>query len=147
MRHLTTAFVAALMLAGATANAQFGRDPYGNPDPYGRNRGYGGYGDRDRSGYGYGSNGLVQSVQEHLRRAASFGRPHGKEYDRFNNAMRHLSEFDAKMSRGHYDRGKLDKAIEDVNNVVRHNHLDRRDRNMLATDVERLRDFRARYRY
>jgi len=123
---------------GTTANAQFGdrsRDRYGNRGDYGR------------GGYGQGANGLIQSVQEHLRRAASVGRPRGKEYNRFNNAMRHLSEFDTKLNRGQFDRGKLDRAIEDVNNVVRHNRLDRRDRNMLATDVDRLREFRSRSRY
>jgi hypothetical protein len=100
---------------------------------------------RSRGSYGGGA--LFQSVQEHLRRAASVTHTRGREYDRFNNAMRHLSEFEAKLSRGQYDRGKLDRAIEDVNNVVRNNRLDRRDRNVLATDVERLRDFRARYRH
>lgn len=145
MRHLLTPVLAgALALVCTTANAQFGnRDPYSTRDPYGNRGPFG----RDRGGYGYGSGGLIQSVQEHLRRAASFGRTRGKDYKRVDNAMRHLSEFDSKMSRGHFDRGKLDHAIEDVNNVVRHNHIDRRDRNVLAMDLERLRDFRARYRY
>lgn len=144
MRHFLTPVLAGILVLGCTtANAQFGnRDPYSNRDPYGTRGPFG----RDR-GYGYGSGGLVQSVEEHLRRAASFGRGRGKEYKRVDNAMRHLSEFDSKMSRGRFDRGKLDRAINDVNNVVRHNHIDRRDRNVLATDVERLRDFRARYRY
>src|SRR4051794_23537819 len=131
MRHFATAVLTcALMLMGTTANAQFGnrsRNPYGD--------------------HGFGGNGLIQSVQEHLRRAASFGRPRGKEYDRFNNAMRHLSEFDAKLNRGQFDRGKLDRAIEDVHNVVNHNRLERRDRDMLATDLNRLREFRSRAHY
>jgi hypothetical protein len=145
MRHiLSSVLTGALLLGCFTANAQFGRrDPYSNRDPYGRGRG----------GYGYGDSGLIRSVADDVRRASSsrggfsLRRTSRKDHKRYDNALKHLSEFDSKLSRGHFDRGKLDHAIDDVNNIVRHNHIDRRDRDMLAMDVERLREFRARYRY
>lgn len=60
---------------------------------------------------------LVGRVQDDLRRAERFARPTDKERERYANAQRHLSEFDRNLSRGKFDKDKLDAAIDDVNNV------------------------------
>src|SRR5712691_2385827 len=56
--------------------------------------------------------GLVSRVQMDLRRAERFTRPAGKEKERFYNAQRHLSQFDRNLSRGKFDKDKLDEAID-----------------------------------
>jgi hypothetical protein len=97
-----------------------------------------------RPGYGQMRSDVIQVVESHLQRAASHNRYfNNKEAQRFDNAMRHLSEFDSRLRRGQFDTRSLDRAIDDVNNVVRHNSLDYRERDILIGDLGRLRDFRA----
>jgi len=54
----------------------------------------------------------------------------------------HLSEFDRELRRGHWDKSKLDDAIDDLKNVVKNNTLESRDRDQLAADLEDLRTMR-----
>jgi hypothetical protein len=86
---------------------------------------------------------LVERVQSDLRRGERFARPTDKERERYDNAQRHLSEFDRSLSRGKFDKDKLDKAIDDVNNVVEHNTLSPRERDALTEDLRSLRQLRA----
>jgi Skp family chaperone for outer membrane proteins len=86
---------------------------------------------------------LCQTVQNDLQHATHYTRLKGKERERVDNALRSLSEFDQKFSRGDFDKGKLDQAIEDLKNVVEHNPLSAEDRSILNEDLARLRDFRA----
>jgi hypothetical protein len=85
---------------------------------------------------------LVGRVQEDLRRAAGMASPrgHNKDFQRVDNAQRHLSQFDRALSKGKFDSGKLDASISDVQSVVDHNTLTPQDRDSLNVD---LRDLRA----
>jgi hypothetical protein len=85
---------------------------------------------------------LVGRVQNDLHRAERFSRPDGKERERFDNAQRHLSQFDAKLSRNEFDKDKLDEAIDDVKNVVENNTLAPRGRDELRRDLTDLRQMR-----
>jgi hypothetical protein len=67
-----------------------------------------------------------------------------KERERYDNAMKHLSEFDRDLSRNKFDKGKLDEAIEDVKNVVEHNTLEPGLRDALSQDLSDLRALRER---
>jgi hypothetical protein len=67
----------------------------------------------------------------------------GRERSRYDHAIRHLSEFQNRLYQGHFDRDRLDQAINDVQNVVNHNPLDNRARGMLWNDLNDLRAFRA----
>jgi hypothetical protein len=86
--------------------------------------------------------GLVNHVQENLRRAERFTPPNDKEKERYHNAQHHLSEFDRKLSEGKFDKDKLDEAIDDVKNVVENNTLSAEDRDKLARDLGELRELR-----
>jgi hypothetical protein len=86
---------------------------------------------------------IVERTQHDLREGAEFERRHGKEIVRYENAERHLSDFDHEFTRGHFDKDKLDTAIDDVKNVVEHNTLDPRSRDELREDLEDLRGIRA----
>ena len=87
--------------------------------------------------------GLVDRVQNDLRRAERIERQHGKEVARYENAQRHLSDFDRSLVRGRFDKGKLSASIDDVKNVVDHNTLDPENRDALISDLSDLRRLRA----
>ena len=94
--------------------------------------------------YRYGNaRDLVLRTQEDLRRAAHFTRGDKKEQERFDNAQRHLSQFDRALSKGKFDQEKLDAAIDDLNNVIEHNTLAASDRDALTQDLRDLRDLRS----
>ncbi len=128
------------LLAGAAGFSQaqdwYHQRPDRHEDSYRGDRGY----DRGRR--------MVSPVDATIRdleRAASRngGYVSHRERSRFDNAMRHLSEFQDRYYRGRFDRDRLDRAIDDVNNVVRHNPLDRYERDRLWNDLNNLRAFRA----
>jgi hypothetical protein len=85
---------------------------------------------------------LVARAQDDLRRAADFTATKEKERDRYRDVQRKLSEFDRDLSRGHFDKGKLDGAIDELKEVVRNNTLESHDRDALASDLEQLRALR-----
>jgi hypothetical protein len=85
---------------------------------------------------------LVARVQEDLQRATDFTRSNEKERIRYENVQHHLSEFDRELRRDHFDKGKLDSAIDDLKNVVKNNTLEGHDRDALASDLSDLRTLR-----
>ena len=85
---------------------------------------------------------LVARVQDDLQRAADFTRNNEKERERYHNAQHHLSEFDRKLRDGHFDKDKLDDAIDDLKNLVANNTLESHDRDELARDLADLRVMR-----
>jgi hypothetical protein len=87
---------------------------------------------------------LVSRVQADLRHASDQAdNKSDKESERYDNAQRHLSDFDRELSRGKFDKGKLDTAIDDVKNVVEHNTLSPGSRDALGADLRDLRAVRA----
>ncbi len=86
---------------------------------------------------------LIGRVQHDLARAQRMAPVAGRQRDRYDNAQRHLSEFDDRLSRGEFDKDKLDTAIDDVNNVFRGNVLSPRSRDDLRGDLADLRSMRA----
>jgi hypothetical protein len=88
----------------------------------------------------------IDRTQTDLRRAQDFERQHGKEVSRYDNAQKHLSDFDRDFTRGHFDKGKLNTAIDDLKNVVDHNTLDPQDRDALTADLRDLRVMREEQR-
>jgi hypothetical protein len=82
---------------------------------------------------------LVAKVQNDLRRAADFTANNEKERDRYRDVQHKLSEFDRDLSRGHFDKGKLDGSIDELKEVVKNNTLESHDRDALASDLADLR--------
>ena len=85
---------------------------------------------------------LVNRVAEDLRHAERANRAKGKELERVENAQHHLSEFDRSLSKGTFNKDRLDEAIEDLKNVVDHNTLMPEDRDALNADLRDLRQLR-----
>jgi hypothetical protein len=85
---------------------------------------------------------LVDRVQNDLARAEDFTRNNEKERVRYENVQHHLSEFDRDLRHDHFDKGKLDDAIDNLKDVVKKNTLESRDRDELARDLSDLRTLR-----
>jgi hypothetical protein len=85
---------------------------------------------------------LVTRVQDDLQRAEDFTRNNEKERVRYENVQHHLSEFDRELRRDHFDKGKLDDAIDNLKDVVKNNTLEGHDRDALASDLSDLRTLR-----
>jgi len=85
---------------------------------------------------------LVSRVQNDLQRAEDFTRNNEKERVRYENVQHHLSEFDRDLRRDHFDKGKLDSAIDNLKDVVKNNTLEGHDRDALASDLSDLRTLR-----
>lgn len=85
---------------------------------------------------------VVDRVQNDLARAEDFTRSNEKERVRYENVQHHLSEFDRELRRDHFDKGKLDSAIDNLKDVVKKNSLEGHDRDALAADLSDLRTLR-----
>lgn len=82
----------------------------------------------------------IRDLEQFARRTERRDSHH--ERVRFDNAIRNLSKFQDRYYRGKFDRGRLDQAIEDVDNVVKHNPLGQYARERLWNDLNNLRAFR-----
>jgi hypothetical protein len=89
--------------------------------------------------------GLVARVQDHLTRTERTTRAKGRERDRYENARKHLADFDQGLSRKQFDKGRLDTAIDDVKNVVDGNPMSPDAKEELSRDLADLRDLRERF--
>jgi hypothetical protein len=69
---------------------------------------------------------------------------HG-QHERYQHAIEHLSEFSGKLYAGRFDRGKLDRGIDDLRNVLARNRMDPHARDVLSGDLNELYRFRANY--
>jgi hypothetical protein len=87
---------------------------------------------------------IVDRTQSDLRAAADLG--HGShQRDRYKNAQRHLSDFDRSLSKGHFDKDRLDTAIDDLKNLLDHNTLQASARDELMRDIDELRRVREHH--
>ncbi|HXJ38629.1 MAG TPA: hypothetical protein VNH18_05085 [Bryobacteraceae bacterium] len=130
-----------LLMAGATFAQTWRDDPYyrgdrrdyRDPAPYSDDR----YAPDNR-----GAN-IVRRVISDLDRAASNSRADGHERKHFNEAVRKLNEFEDKWSRGRFDAGKLESAIDNLEHLADADRVHPRDRSILSRDLAELRQFRA----
>ena len=90
--------------------------------------------------------GLIDRTQSDLRASAESELNDGKQRERYRNAQDRLSTFDRHLTKGHFDKGELDKAIGDVQHVLDHNTLQVSARDALLRDAQELRIARERYR-
>jgi hypothetical protein len=86
---------------------------------------------------------LVGASQRDLSQISEIATMSGKERERYDNALHHLSEFDQGLAHSRFDKGKLDDAIGDVDNVCKNNTLAPGERDVLLNDLRQLRDLRA----
>jgi hypothetical protein len=81
-----------------------------------------------------------------LKAVSAHNTYNSREMERYDSAMTHLSQFAEKLHQGHFDKGKLDHGINDVQNILNKNPMDGRARDILNHDLGELRRLRATYR-
>jgi hypothetical protein len=82
-------------------------------------------------------------LQTDLSRAEGSGYVKGDDFDRFSKAHKEVAQFQAKWSRGVFDRSDMDSAIEAVQKVSDLKSLRSEDREALREDLFAMRRFRA----
>jgi hypothetical protein len=87
--------------------------------------------------------GLVGKAQQDLQNISSIATMSGKERERYDNALHHLSEFDQDLSHSHFDKGKLDTSVDDIDNVCKNNTLTPSERDVLLGDIRELRHLKS----
>ncbi len=90
--------------------------------------------------------GLVDRTQSDLRQAEGMEREKHDQIKRFDEAQQHLSEFDRKLTKGHFDKGRLNSAISAIQKILDKNTLQASSRDMLIRDVSDLQAVRE-HRY
>jgi hypothetical protein len=88
---------------------------------------------------------FFQHVREDLEQVAAATPPFGRDQARLARTKFELDELQQKLGRGFYDERELDEVTQALQEVVNSNRLNGRDRDVLARDLDRLRDFRARH--
>lgn len=132
-----TSLTAGLALASPLPLAAFGVGQYGG----------GQYGGGQYEGY-YRQHPdlrqLIDRTQTDLRSASQLEHTgNGKQRDRYRNAQKSLSTFDRHLTKGKFDKDKLNDAIGDIQSVLDHNTLQASSRDALLSDVQNLRLARA----
>jgi hypothetical protein len=89
-----------------------------------------------------GARSLVGRSQHDLSSISNVAAMSAKEKERYDNALRHLSEFDQGLAHARFDKGKLDTAIDDIDNVCKNNTLVPGERDVLLGDLRELRRLR-----
>jgi hypothetical protein len=82
--------------------------------------------------------GILERVRADLDRAESHSYGNGGDRKRFNNVRQELNDF-----RRSGNPHELNEAISKLQKVVNDNRLAPRDRDILADDLYRMREFRA----
>jgi hypothetical protein len=88
---------------------------------------------------------FFQHIREDLDRATSDASRFGGDRYRLARTRQQLDELQTKLSRGFYDERELNDVMGSLQSVVESSRLAPRDRDILAEDLRRLDDFRARH--
>ena len=83
----------------------------------------------------------IRTDLDHIQQLA-FGQT---DDDRIANTEQQVTELQSKLTAGKYDQPELDEVISGLDKVVADNRLTARDRDMLADDQIRVRDYRANH--
>jgi len=88
---------------------------------------------------------LFQRVREDLDRVQSSTFPGGGDEYRIVRTKQELGDLQAKLAENRYDQPQLDDVIAGLQRVIDSNKLAPRDRDMLADDLSRMRDYREHH--
>ncbi len=138
-------FILAALLIAATSIPAMGDNRRRNPRDLGfgsryEDQGYGSGRDRDNGRYAgeYRGNNPVNAAMRDLESVFRRARVDNHEADHFRRALRELAEFDRKASRGWFDRGSLDRAMDNMVDLARADQLHPRDRQLIGRRLQDL---------
>jgi hypothetical protein len=92
--------------------------------------------------YTGGLRALVDRTQADLRMAEEQQHQKEDQRERYQHAQGHLSTFDRHLIRGKFDKGELDKAIDNLKEILDKNVLTPPSRDALVRDLAGLRETR-----
>jgi hypothetical protein len=82
---------------------------------------------------------LVQRVQDDLH---ALHPTRDKDRSRINDALKHLSDLDRKFTKDQFRKGPLSDAIGNLKDILDHNTLEPRERDVVSADIHDLRELR-----
>ncbi len=85
---------------------------------------------------------MLQRVEDDLHTIHPSGPHQGKDRERIQDALKHLSDLDRHFSRDNFSKGAIDDAIGNLQGILNHNTLETRERDMLNADVHDLRELK-----
>jgi hypothetical protein len=88
---------------------------------------------------------LFERVREDVEHVRAVTWPRGDDQYRLGRTMEELNELQGKLANGVFDRHELDDVIGALARVVRDNRMAPRDRDILADDLGRLREYREHH--
>ena len=88
---------------------------------------------------------LFQRVRDDLDQVQSTTFPGGRDDFRIARTKQELGELQSKLAEDRYDQSQLDDVIAGLQRIIESNKLSSRDRDMLADDVSRMRDYREHH--
>ena len=88
---------------------------------------------------------FFQQVRQDLEHVQAVTFPVGGDQFRLARTRQQLDELQDKLAAGRYDERELDDVIVAMRRVLQDNRMSRRDHDILADDLDRLRDFRDRH--
>jgi hypothetical protein len=100
-----------------------------------------GYGRRQPGMYGRNADPVGQTLRD-VQHVWSRSRVDGHERDHFRKVMESLQRFQDRASRGRFDRGQLDRAIDNLNDLARADQIHPQGRQVLRQRLYDLRSFR-----
>lgn len=90
--------------------------------------------------------GIIDRTQNDLQAAVQLAQG-PKDHERYRHAQKALSDFDRKLSRSHFDEGKLKDCIGALNDILDHNTLQASTRDAIRADTEDLKMVRDRHEH
>ena len=136
----SVALITMLLLATVSfADDRRRRDRY---DDYGYRSDRYGYGDGSYRG-GRAGAGVLQRVMSNLSRSPSYRYVSNHDRNHYERARYDLQRFQVNWSRGRFDKGRLDSAIDNLKHLAKSDRVHPRERQMFARDIGDLRAFRA----
>jgi uncharacterized membrane protein YccC len=85
---------------------------------------------------------LVSQTDNDLRAVAQRDAISGKEKDRYDAALKRLSDLDQDLARGKFDEHKLNEVIEHIDDVLKDNAVSPGARDALREDLRALRELK-----
>jgi hypothetical protein len=85
---------------------------------------------------------LIQHVEDDLHTIQPAGPQQGKDRDRIQDALKHLSDLDRHLTKDKFSKGAINDAIGNVQGILDHNTLETKERDMLNADVHSLKELK-----
>jgi hypothetical protein len=134
MKRIQQLALIGIVVFAGVGQAQNRNGNYRN-DGYRGNDQYGQYGNGNRFD-------VIDRAQADVNRLGGV-RLDSRDFGRVNDLTRNLQQFEARMSQGKFDKGKLDHIIETMQHLADSNRIPQNARSTLYRDVQELRQYRA----